>query len=131
MKGSCLCGAVSYQTTGNPIAFDFDHCSRCRKSSGSAFKAELVIKSTDFRWVTGQSLVKVYELPVREKPPGYRRAFCVMCGSPVPTVDDDITNIPAGTLDDDAEIRPQRHIFVARKAAWFEITDDLPRVPLK
>ena len=24
MKGSCLCGAVSYQTTGNPIAFDAD-----------------------------------------------------------------------------------------------------------
>jgi hypothetical protein len=35
MKGSCLCGAVRYEVTGTPTAFDLDHCSRCRKSSGS------------------------------------------------------------------------------------------------
>jgi hypothetical protein len=131
MRGSCLCGAVTYETAGTPIAFDFDHCSRCRKSSGSAFKAELIIKSADFRWIDGRSLVRVYEAPVRENPPGYRRAFCAICGGPVPTVDKEIANIPAGTLDDQPEIRPQRHIFVARKAAWFDIADDLPRLPLK
>src|SRR5713226_5456481 len=131
MRGSCLCGAVAYQATGTPIAFDLDHCSRCRKSSGSAFKAELIIDSAEFRWVSGQSLVRIYEAPVQNTPPGYRRAFCAICGGPVPTVDNDTTNIPAGTLDDEPETRPRRHIFVARKAAWFEITDDLPRLPLK
>jgi hypothetical protein len=24
-------------------------------------------------------------------------------------------------------LRPQRHVFVADKAPWFEITDDLPQ----
>jgi hypothetical protein len=131
MRGSCLCGAVTYETTGTPIAFDLDHCSRCRKSSGSAFRAELIVRAADFRWIDGGSLVKVYEAPVREGPPAYRRAFCAICGGPVPTAYPDIVNIPAGTIDGDAKIRPQRHIFVARKASWFEITDDLPRLPLK
>ena len=32
-----------------------------------------------------------------------------------------------GTLDDDPGIRPTFHVFVGSKAAWFEITDQLPR----
>jgi hypothetical protein len=127
MKGSCLCGAVTYETAGRPISFVFDHCSRCRKASGSAFKAEILVEAADFRWVSGQALVKLYEAPIRKTPPGYRSAFCTVCGGPVPIVDDRVINIPAGTLDDDPGLRPERHIFVASKAPWFEIADHLPR----
>ena len=129
LKGSCLCGAVSYEVTGTPAGFDLDHCSCCRKSSGSAFKAELIFKTAEFRWVCGRPLVKTYEAPVRNMPPGYRRTFCVACGGPLPTVDDDMVNVPAGTLDDDPGLRPQRHIFVDFKASWFEITVCSPASP--
>ena len=47
------------------------------------------------------------------------------CGAPVPTVDRGIIRVPAGTLDGDPGIRPQRHLFVDFKAPWFEITDSL------
>jgi hypothetical protein len=70
MKGTCLCGAVQYEVTGTPTAFDLDHCSRCRKSSGSAFIAELVVVAAEIEWVSGGSLVKTYEAPVRMKPQG-------------------------------------------------------------
>ena len=32
-----------------------------------------------------------------------------------------------GTLDDDPRVRPSRHIYVASKAPWFEITVELPQ----
>jgi hypothetical protein len=32
-----------------------------------------------------------------------------------------------GTLDTDPGLRPERHVFVANKAPWFEITDALPQ----
>ena len=32
-----------------------------------------------------------------------------------------------GAIDGDPGRRPVAHIFVAEKAPWFEITDDLPR----
>ncbi len=131
MRGSCLCGAVAFEATGLPITFDLDHCSRCRKSSGSAFKAEVIVEPGGFRWLGGQSMVRIYEAPVRETAPGYRRAFCIVCGGPVPIVEDHMINIPAGTLDDDPGVRPRRHIFVAAKATWFEITDGLQRFPRK
>jgi hypothetical protein len=131
LKGSCVCGAVRYEVRGTPSAFDFDHCSRCRKSSGSAFKAELIFEDAAFAWVSGGAHVKTYEAPVRHKRPGYRRTFCAVCGGPLPTVDQDMINVPAGTLDDDPGLRPQRHIFVDFKAPWYEIADDLPRFATK
>jgi hypothetical protein len=131
MKGSCLCGAVRFSVTGTPTAFDLCHCSRCRASSGSAFLAELVFKAAEFEWASGGSLVKTYAAPLRNAPPGYRRAFCTVCGAPVPIVDGDIIRIPAGTLVDDPRIRPQRHIFVDFKAPWFQISDSLDQFGAK
>jgi hypothetical protein len=34
-----------------------------------------------------------------------------------------------GTLVEAPTIKPSAHIFVASKAAWHEITDDLPQYP--
>jgi hypothetical protein len=97
----------------------------------SAFVAEPVFKAAQFEWVTGGSLVKTYEAPVRMKPPSYRRTLCEVCGGPLPTVDWDVIRIPAGTLDDDPGLRPQRHLFMDFKAAWFDITDGQPRFAIK
>jgi hypothetical protein len=35
--------------------------------------------------------------------------------------------IPSPGLDDDPGARPELHIFVASKAPWHEISDDLPQ----
>lgn len=127
MRGSCLCGGVSYEVSGKPIRFTLDHCTRCRKSTGSAFGAWLTCERSRFRWIDGEALVKRYVAPVQKSPPGYPRTFCLVCGAPVPYVDDKIAGIPAGSLDDDPGIRPQMHVFADLKAPWFDINDDLPR----
>ena len=131
MKGSCLCGAVRFSVTGTPAVFDVCHCPRCRAASGSAFLAELEFRAAEFAWVSGQSQIRIYEAPVRTKAPGYQRAFCTVCGAPVPIVDRDSIRIPAGTLDDDPGVRPERHIFVDCKAPWFQITDSLDQFGTK
>jgi hypothetical protein len=74
--------------------------------------------------------------------PGFRRGFCRVCGSPVvnrpgPAYQPALANpaiaselgVPLGILDDDPGVRPEAHCFVASKAPWFEITDDLPQYP--
>lgn len=133
MIGSCLCGAIAFESTGAVVDFALDHCARCRKSTGSAFLAELLVEHAGFRWLRGESEIRTYEAPVRERPPGYRRDFCATCGSAVPIVHAarGLVILPAGALDEDPGVRPMRHIFVDVKAAWFQITDDLPQAGRK
>jgi hypothetical protein len=54
---------------------------------------------------------------------------CEKCGSFLYSIvrDGTFAHIAMGTLIDDPTIRPQAHIFVASKAPWFTITDDLPQ----
>jgi hypothetical protein len=87
----------------------------------------MICRPADFLFVRGAELVRVFEMPVREAPPGYRRAFCGPCGGPKPLNFGEWVGIPAGTLDEDPGIRPQGHVFVEFKAPWFEIADSLPR----
>jgi hypothetical protein len=103
-----LCGAVAFEVSTVLADFDLDHCSRCRKATGSAFAAEVVAPAAGFRWLRGESWVRCYEAPVRREPPGYRHAFCVVCGSPLPVLHDGVVIVPAGALDDDPGIHPTR-----------------------
>jgi hypothetical protein len=130
IQGGCLCGAVRFEIGRAVGPFELCHCSRCRRASGSAFVAGLGVDVTDFRLLSGAELVTRWEAPVRERPPGYRTAFCARCGSPVPDPPAGATwfEIPAGLLDDDPGVRPDRHIFVEGKSPWFEITDGRPQL---
>jgi hypothetical protein len=88
------------------------------------------VRRDDFRLIAGRDLIRAYEAPVREVAPGYRTYFCARCGSPVPNPDPDTSSfeVPAGTLDDDPQLRPDRHIFVDLKSPWFKITARLPQL---
>jgi hypothetical protein len=35
--------------------------------------------------------------------------------------------VPAGVMDDDVDITPHAHIYIADKAPWFDLTDALPQ----
>lgn len=126
MKGSCLCGDVSYEVTPPFKFFQYCHCSRCRKVSGSAHASNLLIAPEQFQWISGEELVGRFE----EKNAKYfASSFCKKCGSSMPWLAQGGKNriVPAGTLDDDPGIRPQQSIFYASKACWYEQVSDLPQ----
>ena len=130
IRGSCLCGGVRFEIDRVTGPFELCHCTRCRKASGSAFLAWIAFLRTDFRLLEGAELIKTYEAPVRVRPPPYRKSFCSRCGSPVPDPSSDSPRIevPAGVLDDDPQLRPDRHILVECKSPWFTISDALPQL---
>ena len=57
------------------------------------------------------------------------RTFCRVCGSSLVIIEPKTGEVfvHAGTLDEDPGIRLESHIFVASKAPWLEILDDVPR----
>jgi len=139
IHASCLCGAVRFEFTKATGPFELCHCMRCRKVTGSAFFSGLYVRIEDFRLVAGRELITTYEAPILREPPAYRASFCSRCGSPVPNPDPEpqrtrgrsgLLEIPAGLLDDDPGMKPDKHIFIELKSPWFEITDELPQLDL-
>ena len=125
IEGSCLCGGVRLRIAGKLGAAAFCHCTQCRKASGSAFACNAPVRAKYLHFESGRELIREYE-----SSPGKLRAFCSRCGSPVYSrrIDDPETfRIRLGLLDGDPGRRPVAHVFVASKAPWFELADELPR----
>ena len=125
LRGSCLCGGIRYEIDGplsNPLHC---HCSMCRKATGAAFRTRAGVAASSFRFTAGEALLARYASSEFET-----RTFCSVCGSTLVTFSSANPNelgLPLGTLDDDPRVRAERHVFVASKAPWYEISDDLPR----
>jgi hypothetical protein len=127
LRGSCLCGGLRYELTGALHRVIHCHCSMCRKATGAAFRTRASVRSHEFRWTQGESLLGRYP-----SSPGQTRTFCTACGATLITLFQDhpeFLGLALGSLDADPRIRAVAHVHVASKAPWFEITDDLPQYP--
>jgi hypothetical protein len=126
--GSCLCGTVAYDYEPPIDAWYNCHCSRCRRARGGAHASNAFLDVKRFRFLRGEEEIVAFKLPEAER---FTQGFCRTCGGKAPRVNvaAGYVAIPAGTLDDDPRQRPERHIFVASKAPWFEIADELPQSP--
>ena len=56
-RGSCLCGAVTYEVSGDFGDGYFCHCQRCRKATGSAYASNAKIRPEQFRLLSGQGVL--------------------------------------------------------------------------
>jgi hypothetical protein len=126
VRGSCLCGGVTFVVEGEPLRAVNCHCGRCRRARSAAHAANLFTTADGVRFTRGENHRGSYKIPEARF---FMQVFCPTCGSPMPRIDRErgIAVVPMGSLDDDPGIRPQFHIFVGSKAPWFEITDDLPQ----
>lgn len=121
-KGSCLCGAVTFQIKGELPAPDACHCSKCRKHSGHYFASTDVPK--DRIKIEGGEKVSWYQSSEK-----VRRGFCSACGSSLffdPPQRDWIA-VAMGAFDGPTGTHLEKHIFVGDKGDYYDIADDLPQ----
>lgn len=120
--GSCLCGGVRYEVRARLRDVVACHCSQCRKTSGhyvamtNAPTAALTFRAANtLTWYRSSETAE--------------RGFCSRCGGNLfwRELAGNTTSIAAGTLDAPTRLRIERHIFVADKSDYYEITDDAPR----
>jgi len=128
LKGSCLCGGVKYKVSGEPKAFFHCHCSRCRKATGTGHASNLFFRPGVLEWLSGEEQVRVFKVPEAKR---FANNFCASCGSRLPrrANDSDAVVIPAGSLDEDAPIKPQARIFAGSRASWSCAGDAIPVYP--
>lgn len=126
MKGSCLCGSVEYAIEAPFKGFQFCHCSRCRKFTGGMHSANIFVPIGQFSWLKGEDYIGKYNMPEAKY---LTTAFCQKCGSSLPweVKGGKTMVIPAGTLDEDPQIKPEQNIFWGSRATWCVETHDLPK----
>ncbi len=127
--GGCQCGAVRYESEGEPLALYVCHCRECRKQSASAFGMSFIVPRAGFRVVDGAP-----QLWVRTADSGNKVtcAFCPQCGSRLwheRTGAADTVTIKAGSLDEPVEFSTAIHIWTSRKLPGLVIPPDAEQYP--
>jgi len=125
VKGSCLCGSIIDEIDGELGDLGHCHCKSCRKASGSGYGANVGVETSRFRLSDPWSMAREFE-----SSPGKLRMFCSNCGSPIYAYlreTPQIVRIRLGSLDSDFDTRTKAHTFVADKAKWESISDDVPQ----
>lgn len=124
-KGTCVCGAVEFEVRPPYRFFQYCHCSRCRKRSGSIHAANLAVMADQLTFVRGGEHVRRFELAGAKS---WSNAFCGACGSalPWPTRNGKAWIVPAGGLDEPPDSPPTRNIHYGSRATWHVDAASLP-----
>ena len=120
--GSCLCGAVSFETAAELKAPDACHCSQCRKQSGHYWASTDVPRSATT--IRGEDNVTWFSSSEK-----VRRGFCSTCGSVLfwEPIGQDRIAIAMGAFDKPTGTHLEMHIFVADKGDYYDIADGIPQ----
>jgi len=115
--GGCLCGAVRYEATGEPLWAGLCCCVDCRKTSGSGYIPFIGYSSSALTFIgeTRQAL------STAASGGGAVRNFCPVCGSLVfggIVGTDAVHTIYAGSLDDPSLFQPTVAIFNKDRPSW-------------
>lgn len=126
LSGGCLCGAVRYETSAEPVFAGHCHCADCQKESGCGHTTVAAVPDASLKMTgaTGTFAKLGTSGQITE------RTFCVKCGSTLfsrPRVAAGLTILRAGTLDDASLITPAMSIYTSRAQAWDPPSPNLPQ----
>ena len=87
--GSCFCGAVTLEVSGEPEAMGYCHCRSCRSWSGGPVNAFSLWKPEAVKVTAGKDKLAVFK-----KTPLSERTYCSKCGGHLMT-----NHPPLGMID--------------------------------
>jgi hypothetical protein len=116
-EGRCLCGAVTYRSTGAPAFTANCFCVDCRRESGSGHITAVAIPDAS---LTTLGETRDYMKPA-DSGQTIRNTFCPICATTLYTHPSRLPGLAllrAGTLDDATGIRPRFNLYVASALDW-------------
>jgi hypothetical protein len=125
MRGSCLCGTITYEIDSLDMPIVHCHCHTCRKAHAAPFAATAGVMREHFRWVQGTDKLSSFE-----SSPGKLRRFCSVCGSHLVAerIGQPHLVVRVATLDENPGTIPAAHIWASHDVPWLAY-DDIPAWP--
>jgi hypothetical protein len=120
--GSCFCGAITVEVSGEPEAMGYCHCRSCRSWSGGPVNAFSLWKPDAVRVTTGQRNLGVFQKTALSD-----RTFCSQCGGHLLTMRPPLrlVDVFAATLPS-LEFKPGLHVNYAETV--LPMKDGLPKL---
>ena len=122
-KGHCLCGATSWEYSGDQTWACYCHCDDCRRNCAAPVTAFIGVLLDSFKW-TGNT-PKIYR-----SSKGVQRHFCGTCGTPMAFQAEHYAgeiHLYAASLEHPQDFKPKFHVHCAEKLDWLQLSDDLPK----
>jgi len=121
--GGCQCGRVTYQLLSEPLNAYCCHCTECRKQSASAFGISVILKTDDFKLMSGEP--KCWSRTTSNGAE-LKCYFCDTCGTRIwhwADDDPDHVSVKGGTLDTPLDWSKLDHIWTSSMLAGIVIPD--------
>ncbi len=131
--GSCLCGAVQYTLSSDPLAARICWCKDCQKIAANGTVNILVTTAT----IKHSGKLEQF-ISTADSGDQMTRRFCPKCGTHLfsnSSSTPDFTVVRAGTLSNPSSIRPTMNIWTRSAPAWacmdknMELVDKQPTPP--
>jgi hypothetical protein len=124
--GGCLCGAVRYESGGEPLFSLQCHCRDCQRASGAAHVSAVRMPSAEFRITQGAPKTYVARSDAGND---ISRVFCGECGTPLyvqVSTRPDIVGLRVTTFDDPSWFKPDANIFTKSAQPWDHVDPSVP-----
>lgn len=121
-QGSCFCGAVRLEVTGEPAGQGYCHCSSCRSWAAAPVNAFTLWKPDAIRVTAGEQHIGVFHKTERS----YRK-FCTQCGGHLMTQHPhwDLIDVYAATIP---AFRHTPGVHVHYQETVLPMRDGLPKM---
>ena len=126
--GGCMCGAVRYECTADPLYMFNCHCRDCQRVSGAAYTPVIVMPRGAVK-ITG---TPKYYGAASDSGNRLERGFCQNCGSllfAIPSAASDSIAVAAANLDDPSIFKPAMDIYTSSAQPWDHMNPNLPKFP--
>lgn len=123
--GGCLCGAIRYEVTGDPLRAYNCHCDDCRRATGSAFATNVFFKADQVKVVKGTPAIYTH---IADSGNVRVKEFCSNCGTQLFSYGEarpENRSIKVGTFDDASFVKPEGHVYAPRHLPFVNIDDGL------
>ncbi len=100
-EGGCLCRAIRYTVTANPVRVTICHCTFCQAATGSVGMVEPIFNKGDLKLLAGT--VSTFDMPSRGSGKRITINFCKTCGTKIFLAFErfsEVYGLYAGTFDD-------------------------------
>lgn len=119
--GSCLCGEIKFEFSGEPLKRVLCHCTDCRKVSGAHYSDNAIVSDDAFKLLSGSPKSYAKSADSGKLITSY---FCANCGCTVYRVGEWLPGhkiVKAGLIDDNdwmSKNVPTGEVWCQRRMQW-------------